>query len=214
MKSEEQFLEEAKKIMQDDAPMPMVSTVRDLWLVISGVQVACRHPQMSSYVLNNLQRITQEWIDSIAEHHPDAKELMEMGWQTEHDVDSEGVSTKEIHQAWTIYGMNPDGTISTEKFASLGRPQDWGDPRWMYREYCFIQSNADDTERIVFYCHAWTDVPCKRHEMTEMFSALITKSMMPGTPPQLCGKDFLHEEDFWFEDWGDAPPVFETDEYW
>ena len=32
---------------------------------------------------------------------------------------------------------------------------------------------------------------------------------MPGANPKLCSMDYLDEDDFWSEEWGEMPPYYE-----
>jgi hypothetical protein len=105
------------------------------------------------------------------------------------------------YNCWTIW---TEGT--KQPFAQIGRPQDWGAPNWMYRVYYF-QDNEHLNE-----VHCWLNATVQEHEHAELFSSLIVQILYPGTPRELCGKEFLDEDDFWDEAWGEAPPFYNPDE--
>lgn len=120
------------------------------------------------------------------------------------------VRTIEVHNVWAIYGLNPDGTESEQKLAMHARPQEWGDPRWSYHRYRF-EWELDGT-RYVNHFHGWTDLKREPHEYPVLFAPLLVQVLMPGSQPELCGRDYLGEEDFWDRGWGKLPPVFESSE--
>jgi len=120
------------------------------------------------------------------------------------------METKLITQVWTIVASKPlpDGTLWSE----MRRPQDWGDPKWTHRVFAYVK---DEYSQGV---HCWVDVPMSETEMIELFRPLITQVFIPGTPVWLCGAEFMDEDDFWDEKWGDMPPFYpdgdEHDEGW
>lgn len=118
----------------------------------------------------------------------------------------------EVHNAWTVYGLNPDGTEADQPFAQWGRPQDWGHPRWHYHRYAFTWETAPNGRPYVNHCHCWTDLVREPGTYAELFAALIAQILLPGHAPQLCGREFLAEEDFWDKRWGKQPPFYEEDE--
>lgn len=120
------------------------------------------------------------------------------------------VHTVEVHNAWTIYGINPDGTESDQKLAELRRPQDWGHPRWHYTHYRLEFDEGGS--RIINHAHCWTDLTRASHQYRELFASLIIQALMPGSPAELCGDEFLDEDDFWSEAWGPTPPLYAEDD--
>lgn len=115
-----------------------------------------------------------------------------------------GTELKTIHNCWRIYVSQPleNGSLLSE----LGRPQDWGDPKWMYRMYVI---EAQGYRNIV---HCWADMPMKDHEHLQLFSSLITQIILPGWPEKRSTKDYLWEDDFWDKSWGKRPPFAEPDD--
>jgi hypothetical protein len=115
----------------------------------------------------------------------------------------------EVHNCWTIYGLNPDGSEATEKLATFSRPQDWGDPKWTYGRYRFEWITSHDGRCYINHCHCWTDLSLEHpSDHPKLFANLIVMIMQPGLPAELCGREYLAEEDFWQSEWGEMPPVY------
>lgn len=120
------------------------------------------------------------------------------------------VETIEVHNVWTIYGVNSDGTLAEQPVAQFGRPQDWGDPRWVYHRFRFWWLTPGDSKRYVSNAHCWTDLQLdEQGRYPELFAHLVCQIMIPGAPEQLCGLDYLANDDFWRESWGEAPPFYD-----
>lgn len=118
----------------------------------------------------------------------------------------------EVHNCWTIYGMNPDGTEADEPMAFFSRPQDWGHPRWTYHRFRFEWlTDGNQNQRYINNCHCWTDLKLKESEYPEVFAAFMVRIMLPGSQEQLCGREYLHGEDFWSDEWGEMPPIWEEE---
>jgi hypothetical protein len=117
-----------------------------------------------------------------------------------------------VHNAWTIYGVNSDGTEVEQPIAQWGRPQDWGHPRWTYHRYQFIWESAPNGRHYVNHCHCWTDLQRDPGTYAELFAPFIAQILMPGAPIQLCGRSYLAEEDFWNKEWGKQPPFYPDDD--
>lgn len=107
-----------------------------------------------------------------------------------------------VHNVWAIY---TDGETS---IAEASRPQDWGDPRWMYRVYRLSAPSMGQTA--VFHC--WIEASLQEYKFLETFAPLFGAIYLPGQPEAACGRDFLHEEDFWSPAWGVMPPFIADDE--
>ena len=119
------------------------------------------------------------------------------------------IKTTEVHNVWTIYGLNPDGSEVEQPIAQMSRPQDWGDKeRWHYEyfEFYWIQ----ESHHYINHVHCWTDLKLKqRGEYPMLFAQLIVQIAMPGANPKLCSMDYLDEDDFWSDLWGEMPPYYE-----
>lgn len=117
----------------------------------------------------------------------------------------------EVHNVWTLYGVNEDGTEADEKFASFGqRPQDWGHPRWSYNQFRFDWIRGD--KHWINHAHCWTDLQRQDHQYPQLFAPLISQIMQPGNKPELCGRDYLALDDFWLDEWGEWPPIYDDRE--
>ncbi len=116
----------------------------------------------------------------------------------------------EVHNVWTIYGLNDDGSETKEPLAMLSRPQDWGHPRWSYHRFDYTWHTEHGT--YINHVHGWTDLKREAHQYPSLFAALIVMVLQPGTDPQLCGRAYLADEDFWDNAWGPRPP-FAGDQY-
>lgn len=104
-----------------------------------------------------------------------------------------------VHNVWAIH---TDGETS---IAEANRPQDWGDPRWMYRVYRLSAPSLGHTA--IFHC--WIEAPLQEYEHLQTFAGLITSIYLPGQPEAECGRDVLREDDFWSPEWGEMPPFIE-----
>jgi hypothetical protein len=119
----------------------------------------------------------------------------------------------EVHNRWTIYWLNPDGTPAEHPLAcATVRPQDWGNPGWKYFYFKWEWVNGPDNTHYINHFHAWTDRPLETWEYPKFFAPLLSQIMTPGDPPELCGRDYLHPDDFWSEEWGPQPPFFDDPE--
>lgn len=211
--NEEEFIQQVAHIMSDETPLDLKIRIRELWLVISALQLANRHPGISQFMTDALEYIARQFQDIIEDHHPEACQLIEMGWHSEHDVDKYGnpaPSLKELTQCWTIHTGSEDPDYDGDPLAEIGRPQDWGDPRWNYRVYSF-GATVNDIEYFQ-KVHCWIDKQMKEHEYLETFTSLITMILQPGINPKLAGKEYLAPDDFWLEEWGDMPPVLSEED--
>lgn len=107
---------------------------------------------------------------------------------------------KTVNNCWTIWEeMLEDG----HRLATMGRPQDWGNPRWMYRVYIL---EAQGYRNIV---HCWTDAPLNEYQHLERFAGVICQIMLPGWEVERSTREFMHEDDFWMDEWGKMPPYFQ-----
>lgn len=126
-------------------------------------------------------------------------------------MSDETTQTTEVHNVWTIYGLNEDGTEADQPIAGFSRPQDWGAPRWTYHQFRFEWLTTD--HHYINNCHCWTDLTREPHEYPQLFASLIVQIMMPGKPKELCNREFLTEDDFWSAEWGDMPPYADGHDY-
>lgn len=117
----------------------------------------------------------------------------------------------EVHNAWTIYGMNPNGREARQPIAMHGRPQDWGDKkRWSYHIMAFEW--VHDGTRYRNNLHGWTDLKRKPYQYPQLFASLVIQILQPGTDPRLCGRSHLDTDDEWLDAWGEQPPYIDDDQ--
>lgn len=118
--------------------------------------------------------------------------------------------TIEVHNVWAIYGLEEDGSHAEQPLAMPSRPQDWGDKdRWTYHHFRFEWPNAPGGKHWVNHFHGWTDLKLEPGEYPQYFASLVVQIFYPGTAPQLCGRDFLHPDDFWSKKWGPQLPFYD-----
>ncbi len=121
--------------------------------------------------------------------------------------------TVEVHNVYTLYELNLDGSTAEQKLVCFNRPQDWGDSnRWHYHR-CKTEFESNGT-RYINHCHLWQEVERNPVAAFQAIAPYLFMVLQPGGKPELCGRDFLAEEDFWQRSWGDMPPVFEDRDEW
>lgn len=113
----------------------------------------------------------------------------------------------ETHNAYTIYGVDEKGNEVEQKMAAIGeRPQDWGHPRWHYEHFRFEWLTPE--ARYINDAHCWTDLRREPGQYPGLFASLVAMILQPGQPVELCGREYLAEDDFWSKCWGPLPPIF------
>lgn len=84
--NEERDLEITKKVMSDTVPFQATMTMAHAWMVVSGLQFATRHPNMTEGPMNKaIRKVAFQFIKAIVQRHPEAREILEAGWSPEHD---------------------------------------------------------------------------------------------------------------------------------
>lgn len=86
--SDEQAKEVTAQVMSDQTPLQPIITIVDAWLLIGALQLATRHPEMSRFMRRALKRISGSFEKAITDLHPEARELLDMGWDPKYDVGS------------------------------------------------------------------------------------------------------------------------------
>jgi len=112
-----------------------------------------------------------------------------------------------VHNAWCVCGVDEDGKEVETPLATLGRPQDWGDPRWHYNRFRFDWMLPE--AHYINHVHIWTDLKRLASEYPQMLSGLIASILIPGLPPELAGREMLDVDDLWCKEWGPTPPVWD-----
>lgn len=115
--------------------------------------------------------------------------------------------TVEVHNAYAIHGLDEHGEEVDPAYLIYFRPQDWGDPqRWHYERFR-LEWFSD--KHYINNAHCWTDLKMPRHEYLHLFCEAIVQILMPGSKAELCGREYLAEDDFWDEEWGLMPPYYQ-----
>lgn len=181
--------------------------------LMSTLQLAFRHDQFPPGVRDQLTPLYAALQDYLS-RTPALAAVVQAGEDPRYDVpatDDAGVPVTEVHNVWTIYGQEADGSESTNPLAMMSRPQDWGDPRWHYERFRF-EWVLDGDHRYISNFHGWTDLVREAWQYPQLFAALLVQIAMPGQPAELCGRTHLDEDDVWDDAWGPQPPDYESDE--
>lgn len=83
--NDEQAMEIVRECMTDERPLTVNITIKDAWLLVSAIQLATRHPELSVYTKDSLFSTARQFQTAIENVHWEAHELMEMGWDTQYD---------------------------------------------------------------------------------------------------------------------------------
>lgn len=186
----------------------------DAWTLTAFIQFVARAP-----IPDHLQRTARGLGEALITLFPaNVQPYLERGWDAANDIPLRTnaaapapQNTVEVHNVWTIYGVDEDGKPSVQPFAEHSRPQDWGDQkRWSLHRYRY--ETEMDGKRYINNLYGWTDLPLEPHQYAERFASLLVIVLMPGSTPELCGREYLHEDDFWDDAWGAPPPFYDETE--
>lgn len=83
--TEPQFIGIAKKVMEDETILPVTIHIKDAWILVSGIQLATRHPGLHGPTRRWLIDIGEQFQAAIIALHPEAEDLLEMGWDQTKD---------------------------------------------------------------------------------------------------------------------------------
>lgn len=72
--------------MTDTSPMPVVIEVQDAHMIVTSLQLAIRHPGVSKTLKKRIEATARQLQAAIVGLHPEAEEILEMGWNTAFDV--------------------------------------------------------------------------------------------------------------------------------
>lgn len=95
---EQEFLKQLAPIMADETPIQTTITIRDFWFMDSVLSLAWRHPELSLHQKNWIMHLHLQIITPILDRYPEAKPLIESGWNTEMDVKIDRNQTERINQ--------------------------------------------------------------------------------------------------------------------
>jgi hypothetical protein len=88
--NEKKFMAIGKRVMSDDTEIETTIDIKQAWILVSGLQLLCRHPGVSQAMKDIWTHTGRQLQEAIVTLHPDAEELLEMGWNTDFDVDENG----------------------------------------------------------------------------------------------------------------------------
>lgn len=88
--NEKKFFEIGHRVMSDDTEIETVIDIKQAWVLVSGLQLLCRHPEVSEQMKTIWTHTGRQLQEAIVTLHPEAEELIEMGWNTDFDVDTNG----------------------------------------------------------------------------------------------------------------------------
>ncbi len=87
---EQEYMAIVTRVMQDKSRLDIQINIREIWLLISGLQLVTRHPGISEYMKDAITHIAMEFQVVVENKYPETHELLEMGWNTGFDVDGDG----------------------------------------------------------------------------------------------------------------------------
>ncbi|MBW4514609.1 MAG: hypothetical protein KME11_05230 [Timaviella obliquedivisa GSE-PSE-MK23-08B] len=197
-------------------PIEIFITPERAFTLVALLQLCLRHPGMGA-VPNAAETAHSMAINLIARLSaidPAIAEALNQGWDTSLDCTPQEFDAMQqqqrvvVHNCYTLHEVNEDGSQSEHPLLSLGeRPQDWGDPRWHYHR-CKVEFESNGNY-YVNHCHVWQGVERSSYEAFKTIASALFMAAYPGQPWQLCGREFLEEEDFWLDEWGKRPPLYQ-----
>lgn len=97
--NEEKFLAALKRLEADPQPVSVEMAKSSLWLMLSAVQLACRHPAAkTSKTLQAAKSIASSIMRDISANDADLRMLAEMGWEEQFDEVKPSQSSAETGQ--------------------------------------------------------------------------------------------------------------------
>lgn len=209
-----QFGVEEIAALRNRPPVKLKIDALALFMILGNLQLALRHPNNTGPSAKFAKRFIDDARAQLAGPGSAIDTILRMGDDPAYDVsDGKPIVVTEVHNVYTVYELEPDGTQSAEPMLTFSRPQDWGHPRWRYH-YCRIDFDADSHfaakgQRYIHHCHAWQEVKRSTIEAMQMIAEHLWLVYQPGVRPELCDRSHLQEDDFWSDEWGPAPPHFE-----
>lgn len=132
---EQKYIEITKKVMSDKSPLMVDIDIMSAWLLVSGLQLTVKHPALSEHMKKALTGLAHQFQARIIEVHPEAEELIEMGWNEAYDVDEDGEFVNACpHQNKMLFVSPTTGHIDLacndcgeyiEHWDGLGEAPDW-----------------------------------------------------------------------------------------
>jgi hypothetical protein len=75
------FEASARAAMSDETVLPVEIDIQSAWFLVSGLQLAIRHPDISDEQRAVLVSIGRTFQGAIEALHPEAHEALELGWR-------------------------------------------------------------------------------------------------------------------------------------
>lgn len=213
----------AGRALQTAPPVAITIDAIAAMQLVALMQLALRNPSISPALVESGTDIVKQIGDSLSEIDPEVKALVDAGWSEANDVDQAEFDAAiagdfnivEIHNPYTLYELNEDGTQADQPLLDFFRPQDWGDPkRWHYAE-CEMRFDIPGpdqlTTRYVHHCHVWREVESHPIAMFTDIAPQLFMVMQPGQLKEECDRSHLKPSDFWDTEWGEMPPYYEPE---
>lgn len=87
--NDEKAMQIVADCLSDETHLTVNITIKDAWLLLSGIQLATRHPDLSVYMKDSLFESGLKFQEMVEAVRPEAHEFIEMGWDKRLDgVDS------------------------------------------------------------------------------------------------------------------------------
>ncbi len=77
----------AKKVMIDENTYTLQISLADTWIIVSIMQLALRHPNIGGALKIRTHELCDLFINQITTYHPEAANLLEMGFDHQHDIE-------------------------------------------------------------------------------------------------------------------------------
>ena len=215
MNQEEQQIIKELKNLSNEASINIYISPLAAWCLITQIQVAVRHPANTDITAKQSRDIAEQ-LQSRLELSPTLEAVIHRGWLPEYDaipfesIDeyAQRVLQREIIEVHNVYTLYPP-VKEESAIMTFYRPQNWGNKDdWAYEQFKFEW--VQQTKHYINHAHCWYDPKtAKKHEVPGLFGGCICGMvLMPGKPEQLCGNQYLAEEDIWDEEWGEKPKVY------
>jgi hypothetical protein len=86
---EAQFSVEFQELAARKAPIRLLLTPLDMWILLSQIQLACRHPENTGPSREHAERIARQFQEIVA-FKGALRIVAERGWDAQYDVPQEG----------------------------------------------------------------------------------------------------------------------------
>lgn len=186
--------------------------------LVALLHLALRHPAIKTQTPSAAEvasSMATNLTAKLGEIDPEIATALNQGWDTSLDCTPEEFDRLQagkrlvIHNAFTLYEGEADGKPGS--VLSFNRPQDWSDrTRWHYNQV-IISFPIESGIEHVYHCHLWQETARSLSQACAALGNLFSFLHIPGQPWQLCGREFLGEEDFWFGSSSDRPPIYQED---